>query len=121
MKSYRELYPPTSVTETIVCDVVGSELYDDYNDGEIHIKSRDEKGNFKLRNGYWNKIDSKLIKLVEAISNTTIKEIIIEDDDCGELFWYDVKLQDNLINEPSESDLEEMEFVSRWEQGEELF
>ena len=92
MKSYREIYPPTSVTETIVCDVVANELYDDYKNDEIHIKDREDDGNFTLRNGYWNKIDSELIKLVEIISNTTIKEVMIEDDDCGELFWYNVKV-----------------------------
>jgi len=88
--NYRKIYSPRTITENIVCDVVANELFDDYNHGDIHIKDRDEKGNFILRNGYWGHINEELIGLVEIISNTKINEVLIEDDDCSDLFVYEV-------------------------------
>ena len=40
---------------------------------------------------------------------------MIEDDDCGELFWYDVRENDK---EYTDEELEEMEFVGKYESGE---
>ena len=48
-------------------------------------------GDFSIRVGYWDRIESSLIETIEEYHSVRIREDIIEDADCGELHYYFVE------------------------------
>ena len=115
IQNYYEMYPPKTELENKVIDFISDEF--DLIKKGLHIKSRgnDTTEIFTLRFNYWEHIGSGIISELEKKFDITINEVMIEDDDCGELFWYDIKENDR---EYTDEELEEMEFVMKYESGE---
>jgi len=98
--------------EDQIVEILNNNGYDD-----LRTSTDESDGSITLRNGYWDSIDPKVLKELETTFNVVVREMYdIWDEDCGQLYWYDVSL-----NDYSNKELMELEFISRWENSEELF
>ena len=63
---------------------------------------------FILRVGYWEQLSQKLINQMELELNVRISENLMEDDDCGKLYSYNIEIVDKdtgyTLNELNELD-----------------
>ena len=98
--------------ENQIVEILNNNGYDD-----LRTSADESDGSITLRNGYWDSIDPEILKEIETTFNVSVREMDdIWDDDCGQLYWYEVSL-----NDYSDDELMELEFMSQWEDGEELF
>ena len=89
--------------ETLVIDVTNTLNHngfdkvtvDGVNEGTISIVSpRCDNCDFTIRVGYWDRIDSSLIETMEEYHSIRIREMLLEDEDCGNLYNYHVEVVD---------------------------
>ena len=67
---------------------VSTEL-NEFGKNEIRIQTNKDKS-FQLRIGYWEKLDYSIIKKIQDKFHISFTEEILEDEDCGMLYSYDV-------------------------------
>jgi len=49
---------------------------------------------FSIRVGYWGRIEASLIETMEEYHSIRIREMILEDEDCGNLYNYHAEVID---------------------------
>ena len=99
---------------------------DGITEGETAIISpRCSNCDFTVRVNYWERISLELRETMEEYHSVRIEEIIIEDEDCGELYLYEFTIVDedtgytlNELNELESNYMEEAEFLHKYESGE---
>ena len=74
--------------ETLMLDITNTLNHNGFDDVQITPQSG---GDFSIRVGYWDRIESSLIETMEEYHSVSITEDIIEDEDCGELHYYFVE------------------------------
>ena len=65
---------------------VSTEL-NEFSKNDIRIQTNKDKS-FQLRIGYWEKLDYEIIYKIQDKFHIHIKEEVLEDEDCGELYNY---------------------------------
>ena len=104
---------------------------DGINEGETAIKSpRCTDCDFTIRLGYWEQLPDELEQNLQEYHSVRIEEQVIEDEDCGYLYYYEFTIVDEdtgyTLNELNELDsnyndedsyLAEAEFLHKYESG----
>ena len=71
-----------------------------------------------IRNGYWEHINPEVLSEIEDTFNVVVREFEDFDEDCGDLFWYDVSVKEYRDEELLELEyLEEHMFLHQYETG----
>jgi hypothetical protein len=74
--------------ETLMLDVTNTLNHNGFNDVRITPQGGED---FSIRVGYWDRIEPSLIETMEEYHSVRIIEDLIEDEDCGELYYYFVE------------------------------
>ena len=82
---------------------------DGINEGETAIKSpRCTDCDFTIRLGYWEQLPDELEQNLQEYHSVRIEEQVIEDEDCGYLYYYEFTIVDEdtgyTLNELNELD-----------------
>ena len=77
--------------ETLILDVTNTLNHNGFD--EVRI-TQEGSVDFSIRVGYWGRIEASLIETMEEYHSIRIREMILEDEDCGELFRYVVEVVD---------------------------
>ena len=96
--------------------LVSTEL-NEFGKNDIRITSNKDNS-FQLRIGYWEKLDYNIIKKLQDKFHIHISEELFEDEDCGNLYGYTCYWELPDIDDTdffNDDDLEEMEFLHRYE------
>ena len=106
--------------ETTMLDVTNTLNHN----GHDEVKTVSNHTDFSLRVGYWEQLPASLIETMEEYHSVRITEILIEDEDCGELYLYEFTIVDedtgytlNELNELESNYMEEAEFLHKYESG----
>ena len=76
--------------ETLMLDVTNTLNHNGFD--EVKVVSNNT--NFSLRAGYWDRISASLIETMEEYHSIRIREMILEDEDCGNLYNYHAEVVD---------------------------
>ena len=76
--------------ETLMLDVTNTLNHNGFDEVKVVSNNTD----FSVRVGYWNRIDSSLIETMEEYHSIRIREMLLEDKDCGNLYNYHVEVVD---------------------------
>ena len=90
------------------------ELLNDRGYEDLDTSTDGSDGSVFIRNGYWESINPSVLKEIETMFNVVVREMDdIEDEDCGQLYWYDISVAGY-----TDEELMELEFVGKYEDGE---
>ena len=77
--------------ETLMLDVTNTLNHNGFDEVRITPEGSVE---FSIRVGYWGRIEASLIETMEQYHSVRIREMLLEDDDCGNLYNYHVEVVD---------------------------
>ena len=79
--------------ETLMLDVTNTLNHNGFD--EVHVDSnRNTDCDFTVRLGYWDNLSDSLLETMEQYHSVRIEEMVLEDDDCGYLYHYEVTIVD---------------------------
>ena len=76
--------------ETLMLDVTNTLNHNGFDE----VKAVPNNTQFSIRVGYWGRIESSLIETMEEYHSIRIREMLLEDEDCGNLYNYHVEVID---------------------------
>ena len=93
--------------ETLMLDVTGTLNHNGFD--EVHVDSnRNNDCDFTVRLGYWEQLPDELEQNLQEYHSVRIEEMVLEDDDCGYLYYYEFTVVDPdtgyTLNELNELD-----------------
>jgi hypothetical protein len=93
--------------ETLMLDVTGTLNHNGFD--EVSVDSdRNTNCDFTVRLGYWEQLPDELEQNLQEYHSVRIEEQVIEDEDCGYLYYYEFTIVDEdtgyTLNELNELD-----------------
>jgi len=76
--------------ETLMLDVTNTLNHNGFDE----VKVVPNNSQFSIRVGYWDRISASLRETMEQYHSIRIREMLLEDEDCGNLYNYHVEVVD---------------------------
>ena len=76
--------------ETLMLDVTNTLNHNGFDEVKVVSNNTD----FSVRVNYWDRIPASLIETMEEYHSIRIREMILEDEDCGNLYNYHAEVID---------------------------